>query len=144
MICVWCSWKRWKNRSSSCNELVGFRMCVVGGDRGREMESNHQSKKGLEIRLLSPRSSLWLQTVDGPLGAQVDPSPIFSFWDIPSMLSPTGFLTLITSPILKSASQAIEALLMTPLTKVSIRQENLNLAQKGSWPSFPEVEISRQ
>lgn len=67
------------------------------------------------------------------MGTQTHPSPIFYFWGHPLPCTPPpSWISnrLITSPILKSAGQAIiQALLMTPSAKVSIRQVGIRRAE---------------
>lgn len=64
-------------------------------------------------------------------GSQMDPSPIFISWNTPYPVPPSWISNiLIISPILKSTGQAIiQALLMTPSTKVSIRQVGIRRAE---------------
>lgn len=67
------------------------------------------------------------------MGTQKEPSPIFYSWGHPLPCTPPPSWIaniLITSPILKSAGQAIiQALLMTPSAKVSIRQVGIRRAE---------------
>lgn len=93
------------------------------------MERAQQTKKDMQIRLSS--SSLHSRAVDGPWRAQRGPSPFLIPGDIPFPAPPSWISNiLITSPILKSASQAIiQALLMTPSAKVSIRQVGIRRAE---------------
>lgn len=76
------------------------------------------------------------------MGAQTDPSPIFFIsGDIPFLAPPSQISNiLITSPILKSAGQGIiQALLMTPSAKVSIRQVGIRRAENRAGQRAEQV-----